>query len=391
MSTAAGRRYRITAALLLLAAGGAVARLWLWPPATRGETITILSYNVQNLFDAERDGTEYRGYDPARGAWDAQIVAAKAGRLARVIRRAPRGGPDVLCLQEVENRRVLELLATQHLEGMGYRAGAVTETAGSPVQVGLLSRLPVEAVRVHAPVSGWPPARREENPAGVLRSVLEVRLSADGRRLHLFVNHWKSRAGGAAQTAPARRAAARVVARRIRALQAADPGAEIVVCGDLNTEPDTFTRTGGAYPTALMPLEAADGGPHALLVSPDAAAVRAATRQAPAAVGAPPAGRGPVLFSPWGLTEAPGSYVYRERWERIDHTLVSAGLLDASGLRVSAFDVVRPPFATEQSGYPKASPRPARGRPASIGGYSDHFPVLLTLTRAGAATTPRDR
>jgi endonuclease/exonuclease/phosphatase family metal-dependent hydrolase len=210
----------------------------------------------------------------------------------------------------------------------------------------------------------------------ILRPVLEVRLETPGAPLHLFVNHWKSKSGGTRETEPARRAAARVVARRIGAITGNDPDAGIIVCGDLNEPPRAFDDAGGAYPTALMPLGAGEpsSASHALRVSGDPIAVRRARSAA-------------VLYSPWADAEAPGSYYFRGRWRRLDHTLVSAGLLDAEGWELAAFEVVAPPFATTADGRPIASRRPGRdgradgGGRARDGGFSDHLPVLLTLRR----------
>ena len=369
-----------------------------WPSGSRAgprggprdaEHITILSYNVQNLFDATDDGSEYADFDPSRGAWTAEAADAKASRIARVIRRAVRGGPDVLCLQEIEHGRMLADLAGEHLRRQGYRYAAVSETPGSAVEVALLSRHPIEEARVHAPARGWPRRHPDRDEAGaILRPVLEVRLETAGAPLHLFVNHWKSKSGGARETEPARRAAARVVVRRMRAIVADDPGAEIVVCGDLNESSAAFDEAGGAYPTALMP-PGTRHAPHALLVSGDRAAVRGAAAGTGAGAGGAhgevPAA---VLYSPWAEAEAPGSYYFRGSWRRLDHTLVSAGLLDTEGWELAAFDVVKLPFATTGDGRPLASRRPGRdGRSGSgsgragKGGFSDHLPVLLTLRR----------
>ncbi|NBB90902.1 MAG: hypothetical protein GVY23_06810 [Spirochaetes bacterium] len=360
--------------------------------ATRNaEHITILSYNVQNLFDVTDDGSEYAEFDPSAGVWTAEAADAKASNIARVIRRAARGGPDVLCLQEVEHGRVIADLARNHLGRQAYRYAAVSETPGSAVEVALLSRLPIEEARVHAPVRGWPQHHSRGRSRGTtLRPVLEVRLETAGPPLHLFVNHWKSKSGGARETEPARRAAARVVARRIGTLVADAPRAEIVVCGDLNESPSAFDEAAGAYPTALMPPDPRHA-PHALRVSGD----RAAVQRAAAAAGASAAGgegeiSAAVLYSPWDEAQAPGSYYFRGSWRRLDHTLVSPGLLDTEGWELAAFEVVAPPFATTADGRPLASRRPApAGRSSHIsgsgraerGGFSDHLPVLLTLRR----------
>ncbi|MFO8063210.1 MAG: endonuclease/exonuclease/phosphatase family protein [Spirochaetota bacterium] len=371
--------------------------------ANEEEHLTLLSYNVQNLFDGVYDGTEYHAFDPRDGVWDEAAAEAKAERIARVVREAVDGGPDVLCLQEVENARIVSLLASEFLSGLGYRHAAVTEAVGPAVQVAVLSRHRVRDARVHAVAAGGERGGGEQPfSASRLRPVLETHLDIDGASLHVFSNHWKSKSGGAAATEPARRAAAGVIARRIGAIEADDPRADIVVCGDLNEEPAEYHLADGAYPTALMPAEllgAVEDDGLSLYLSTDPTVVSEAAGAAvdgTAAAGAAAGGAdaaatqtagadaaAPVLYSPWSEKHAPGSYFFRSRWRRLDHTLVSGALFDARGFSFSSFTVVRPAFAVTADGRPKPSPRPgAEGWDTAPGeGYSDHFPVLLTLER----------
>ena len=323
-----------------------------------------MSYNVQNLFDARDDGTEYPEFDP-EGGWTEERAREKAERVGEVIAASVRGGPDILCLQEIENREALELLTRRELGRLGYTDAAVTEAAGSAVQVGVLSRYPIEAVKTHAVRLGFgrtarAPTSDRTHPHS-LRPVLEVTVSAGSEPLHLIVNHWKSKSEGAAETEPARRAAAAVVARLIRSVQTSDPEAQIIVCGDLNEGPHEFEASGGDYLTALMPV--GEPGPSELLyLTSDPA--RVGTKE----------GR-VVLFSPWSAATAPGSYTYRDEWRRIDHILLSRAFFDEEGVEFSGFRVARPAFAATNNGRPIGSRR--AGEPG--GGYSDHFPVVLTL------------
>ncbi|MFP3959300.1 MAG: endonuclease/exonuclease/phosphatase family protein [Spirochaetaceae bacterium] len=365
---------------------------------------TVLSYNVQNLFDGVSDGTEYAEFDPSSGHWDVADAEAKARRVARVIRRAVRGGPDVLCLQEVENAAVVAELAENHLSGLGYRYAAVTEVEGAAVQVAVLSRDRLSRVRVHGV-----PTEDAEKP---LRAVLEVRIDVAGEPLYLFANHWKSKAGGAEATSAARRAAAAVLRRRIGRLTAASPAVPVLVSGDLNENSDEFRRVEGAYDTALRTVNAPpeeDAAADALFLSPDPGLVVAQGGGTPSADGSntmvsgapPPAAQSagvqpgadeqslseeqsppPVLYCPWDTSEEPGSYYFRGEWLRIDHHLLSAELLGGQGLRFESFEVVRPTFAMRSDGTPRAALRPGLdGAGAEDEGISDHFPVLLTLER----------
>ena len=124
----------------LLVVSAVLPSLVLLPAAcSRQANVTIMSYNVQNLFDGVSDGTEYAAFDPARGRWDEPQFRRRCKRVAEVIRRAAPRGPDIVCLQEVENGAVVETLRSRYLADFGYRYLTVTETAGAPVNAGSLS------------------------------------------------------------------------------------------------------------------------------------------------------------------------------------------------------------------------------------------------------------
>jgi hypothetical protein len=336
-------------------------------------TITLVSYNVQNLFDAEADGGEYREYTRG-GGWTEALYTAKLRAIGRALATAERDGADLVALQEVEHdgaaRRLLEL----ELDGLGYRHVVWLpdpDNANGPV---VLSKLPVRRVGALWPDSGPVAAAEggaeggaEDGLARPLRPILEVEVALgsadDAPSLFLFNNHWKSKYGGAAETEVYRRRAAALLAARIEEISAANAAAEIVVVGDLNESIDEYERQGRRYVTALMPAEA-----------PAAAGLLRVTGNVPPA-------RGPVeLYSPWLAHEAgeapPGSYRYRDTWETIDHMLLGPGLFDETGLSYAAggFAVIHDGLI-DSGGTPLAF---YRGPPA--GGYSDHLPLRLELT-----------
>jgi hypothetical protein len=302
-----------------------------------GRSVTILSWNVCNLFDAVDDGTEYREYDPGRGQWTPARYERRLDALATVIRRACPAGPDVIALQELENRGVLADLCARHLSG--YRWIAVPAGPATSVTCGVASRLPIR--RVAAVDAGeW-----EGRP---LRPLLEVDIDCRGELLTLFVAHWKSRIQGEGGTRPARDAAAVAVARRVRALLAARPGSAYVLAGDLNE--NAGERAGGPALACVDSPGAGDGG---VLLS---------------------------LYDPW-FSVAPvarGSAVYRGLWQTPDHILLPATLFDGRGLeyRSGSFAAVRHSFMLD----------PATGFPARDRGsgwrYSDHLPVIASLEHA---------
>ena len=346
--------------------GGLLAfSLFLIPTAPRAAAdtpaISVLSYNVQNLFDAAEQGGEYHEFQSGR--WDPARYAARLTRIASVLREAHPGGADVVALQEVENRRAA-LDLRDRLRDLRYDYVVAFPNDGADLGLTLtpvvLSRVPVLRVRLH---QVWHDGR-------YLRPIVEVELDVGrGRSLFLFNNHWKSKRGGAQETAPARRAAAAVLAARLRELQRIDPLADVLVAGDLNENVDEHAVAG--YPTALagISLGALDA-PGRMVDTLAITGVSLDPRT--------PAGR-VVLYNPWLELDASerGSVVHRDLWETPDHFLLSAGLFDPAGVWYEAggFAVIRDGLVSPATGHPR--------RWTGTEGHSDHLPILLHLRHGG--------
>ncbi|NOY08597.1 MAG: endonuclease/exonuclease/phosphatase family protein [Spirochaetes bacterium] len=323
--------------------------------------VTIMSYNVQNLFDDVYNGTEYKEFDPGRGKWNSKLFYKKLSSVAKVIKASNKRGPDIIALQEVENKNVLEKLVKGFLKNMNYRYIVLVPKAGLAANVGVISRYPVEKVHSYY-VSNW-----GKNP---VRNILEVDIDADGKLLYLFNNHWKSKSGGVAVTEISRRESAGVVIRRLREILASDPEADIIVCGDFNEDTAEFLDSRGKYQTALIPVDA--GSPYEYNSSSIFLGDSADFRSGGGKV---------VLYDPWfELTgNNTGSYVYRGRWETPDHILLSSGLFDKKGLsyKQGDFRVMKNSFLLyKTSGYPKRW-SPLKG----YDGYSDHLPLFISLEK----------
>jgi len=133
--------------------------------------VTIMSFNVQNLFDNVDDpGKDDKAYLPLaqkqsiehRAAcgeipvdswrdecllldWSDEALDYKLGVLAETIRQVGDGrGADVVALQEVENVEILERLRTEHLADLGYLPAILVEgTDTRGIDVAFLSKLPL--------------------------------------------------------------------------------------------------------------------------------------------------------------------------------------------------------------------------------------------------------
>ena len=188
--------------------------------------------------------------------------------------------------------------------------------------------------------------------------------------LWIISAHWKSKRGGAASSERLRRAEAALVARLVAARLQEESAADIVVLGDLNESVDEYERIGGKYATALMPIEAGPCVPGCLRVTTRLPTARSG--QSTQSASGEPLLHEPVLYSPWGQSDAAGSY-YFDGWETIDHFLLSSGLFDEAGFVFAGFAVIDDTRLLDADGRPR---RFDRGF-----GYSDHLPILLRLER----------
>jgi hypothetical protein len=178
------------------------------------QTITIASYNVENLFDMHRDGTEYVEYVPGRHGWSEAMLRKKIQNITEVICDLE---ADVIGLQEVENDNALsQLQKSLKRAGCEYRFRAITTSKRTPIHNAILSKIPIRKKR-DVTVSRY----------GRHRSMLEVTLKSDPP-LRIFVNHWKSKRGPESERIPY----ARAMMRRISKMP---KGTEYVLIGDFNS------------------------------------------------------------------------------------------------------------------------------------------------------------
>ncbi len=337
------RRKRFT----LPAVGFAALTLAGIPCAAPVAAVTILSYNVQNLFDDVDDGLEYEEFRTS-GGWDRDAYFARLSRVDEVVRLATAGvSVDAIVLQEVESPRVALDLTRDFLRR--YRHIASGESGRTTTQVVVLTRRAPVATLAHRAVEVELVPGGEPRTVWSSRAVVDVVLA--GERTRLFAAHWKSQSGGTEATAPLRIREAELV----RAVVAASPpaaGRTVLVVGDLNESPAPSRRpsgAGAAQPTATAP-------PTALV-----------------ALTEPIPGLERRFRSLWNDEGFPGTYFFRGAWSRLDHAyLLAPG--DASSGVSGTLTPIDSPKLLDRSGVP------LRYDPRRRFGYSDHLPILVTVT-----------
>jgi len=320
------------------------------PDPRPSSRLVLATWNVDNLFDEVRDGDEYPEFDPAKG-WTRAQFWGRCDALSKVIRTL--GPPDILVLEEVEGAHTLEVLNSRFLADLGYRHHFLAPSSVPGVKSAVLSRYPLVRTGLLFPPS--------PDASDVLRPVVEAEFDLGGRALVVLANHWKSRIPLPQTTEKLRRESARVLGRRIAALEARDDRPFVVALGDFNTS----LELSRSWPDkALVSGGTAQSGSDGLVVFPGRSS--AAQTRLPGAV-----------WDPWEtVADPPGSYFYQGDWNRLDHAFVAASSLRLGDWVFASFRVV------------DYAPRPVAYGPQNPSGVSDHFPLVLTLERRAGTSSP---
>lgn len=210
--------------------------------------VSVMSYNVENLFDFTHDeGKDDYTYLPLKVKkasrkiqahckslgkkhyvktcltldWSEEVVKQKIKNIAQVIRAYNLGrGADILVLQEVENLNVLKLMIKYELHKYGYHYAALEEGPDSRgIDTGVISKYPIVKTKLHKiDLTGI---------AKESRGIMETQVLVGNKIITLFGNHWPSQAN----PTEARRQAALTLVRAARAAS----GDIVMALGDFNT------------------------------------------------------------------------------------------------------------------------------------------------------------
>ncbi len=177
--------------------------------------VTIMTFNVQNLFDnvddADKDDKAYLPVEAKQDDahireckeievaswrdeclnldWSDAAIDFKLQVLAETIRQINDGrGPDIIALQEVENAAILDRLSTEYLADSAYLPAVLIEGQDlRGIDVAFLSRLPLAGpAKLHALRFAEHP-EREKDTRGVLEATFEL---PDGSLLTGFSVHF---------------------------------------------------------------------------------------------------------------------------------------------------------------------------------------------------------
>ncbi len=191
------------------------------------ETITISSFNVENLYDAQCDN----GLDEFGNCRDGYLVdqATFDSRISEIAASLEKIGADIQILVEMEDETGAEALKNR-LPDM-FDDYHVANKSLQYTDVGIVTRGKITVIKNH---SGSPIQSPDGSTHYFAREFPEIHVKIDGRHVIVFPAHFKSKANDN----PSWRLAEAIAAQKIvKETATAYPDAVVVMGGDINDLP----------------------------------------------------------------------------------------------------------------------------------------------------------
>ena len=319
---------------------------------------TVAFYNLENLFDTEDDTTIYDEASPimemAEGIRE-EVYQKKLNNMARVLRKIgtdkAQTAPSIIGVCEVENRKVLEDLASHPLlKEFDYGIVHYNSPDRRGIDTGLLYKkqdFKVTNSKSHELVM----YDRQSGKRVYTRDQLVVSGELDGDPMNFIVNHWPSRSGGEQRSRSKRVAAAALNKKIIDSLHSVNAMAKIITMGDLNDDP-----TNESVKVTLNAQKDRED------VQPQ------------------------MIYNPYiqMLKDGFATTFYRDAGFIFDQIMVTYPLLHEAqqdGYQYWQANIYNPRFMTSKTGRYKGYALRSFSNGGFTGGYSDHFPVYVYLVK----------
>lgn len=312
-------------------------------------------YNLENLYDTVNnplvDDEEF--LPNSERHYGTHIYLDKLDRLTTVISQLGADiNPDglaILGVSEIENDTVLnDLVRHKNLKSRNLKIVHYDSPDKRGIDVGLLYNPKYFTPIFSAPLFVQLPGGSKESY--FTRDILYVKGVLDGDTIHVMVGHWPSRSGGEERSAPARAAAAGVCKRIVDSLMAINLQTKVIIMGDLNDDPISPSMT------KVLKAKASEKGL-----------------------------KDGELFNPWVdfYKRGIGTIAYQDAWGLFDQVILSKAWLDKeqTGYFFQKATIFNKEFLVQQTGRYKNYPKRTWDGTTYNYGYSDHFPVFVTLLK----------
>ena len=371
------------------------------------EEYTFVTYNVENLFDA--DGiAEYDDYSPTdrdgNPQYSKEDVLTKVQNVIKVMQQYNEGkGPDIIAFVELESDFTPSSSYADAGDFLGQFAHTTLSDMLGPDFNEKVADLPSEWLLLKGMVDagmwnyqvevGYPPMengkpttvqktavfsrfpvlreKTEIHPLVRARSILEAHIDVEGNELVVFANHWKSGAGSA-EMEEVRLQNAQVLRDRLDALVAENPEIDFILAGDFNSDYNQKARYN--FPKTAINDVLGSSGNEICFMDADFKGIDGLEAMKQACTPED------FVYNLWyelDLNQR-GSDSYRGKWGTLMQIMLSPGMRSFSGLQYvdDSYEVGDFGFNTFSS-----SREPKRWSSTFTGsGYSDHLPVSMRFT-----------
>lgn len=318
------------------------------------KVVAVSFYNLENYFDPENDPNRDDDDFTPNGSnrYTKEIYAQKAHNMAYAISKlavdVTPDGPAIIGLSEIENDVALNYLIDQpEIKDRKYkfvwhyrsdRRGISNALLYNPKYFTVLGS---RSIFLDVDNTNDP-----EHPT--TRDILHVTGILAGDTVNVFVNHWPSRRGGEAATAPKRAFAAAMNKKIIDSLMKVNPNSKAILMGDLNDDPTD--------PSIVKVL--------------NASAKEEKTKN-------------DQLFNPFTAyyKKGIGTGSFNNAWDLFDQIMISGTFLgeEAKGWRYYKAEIFNKEFLAQKFGIDKGTPHRSYLGTNWNNGYSDHFPTIIYL------------
>jgi len=303
---------------------------------------TAVSYNVENLFDTINDPTKNDNeFTPnTEKNYNTDRYFKKIENISSVIQSINKNElPEIIGLVEVENKSVLkDLVASNNLKSGNYQI--IIEEGPDPrgIDCAFLYRPDVFKYINHKTLPVIFPFANNSRT----RDILYIKGMVHKDTLHVFVNHWSSRRGGAEKSEPKRIMSAKVLRENIDSILSKDTQAQILIMGDFNDEPSN---------ASLKKILSAGKASDTL----------------------------PMVNLMYEISEeGKGTYYYKGEYNMLDNFVVSKNLTTKTKkfrLYKNQGWIYKPEFICFTHKNGDKAPSRTYGGNNFYGGFSDHFPI----------------
>jgi len=317
---------------------------------------TVAFYNVENLFDTINDPKTFDDDRTPDGKdlWTMEKYEDKIKNIARVISQigqdSTKSAPAVIGLCEIENLSVLEDLVNHpNLAPFNYKIVHYDSPDKRGIDVALLYQDSLFKVHHSEPKPLMINYLEDESRRFYTRDQLLVSGSIRGEKVNIIVNHWPSRGEGIEETNYRREKAAMLNKEIIDELYEKDASSKIISMGDFNDGP-----TSKSFKEILQ-------------TNSNIAIIEEQQMHNPMEVMS---------------NNGKGSLAHKDEWYLFDQILISDSFVgNVEGLQFYEAKIFSMPYLISLSGQYQGFPFRSYDFDGYTGGFSDHFPVFISLIK----------